>query len=239
MADELTLGDFLQGLLRRWKTAVLVAAAVVAGATLYAESLPSQYESTVVVSFAPRPNSDADSNTVRLILPKYVEYVTARATINRVAPAVGEDAAAVAQAVDASIAFDSGNLTVKVRLPSPTRAAALANALATDTLRFADSDQLLSAVVVAPALAPSEPAGPPRRLLEAAALVVGLLLGAAAAFLLERGRARLRTWREIALVTGYPVVGRVPPSRALRSSTSQALSDPEVGAAVRTLRTNL
>jgi succinoglycan biosynthesis transport protein ExoP len=68
---------------------------------------------------------------------------------------------------------------------------------------------------------------------------VGVALGVAAAFALERGRPRVRTWQDAGLVTGYPVVGRVPPARALRGSPVEALSDPAVGAAIRTLRTNL
>jgi capsular exopolysaccharide synthesis family protein len=43
----------------------------------------------------------------------------------------------------------------------------------------------------------------------------------------------------VALLTGYPVVGRIPPTRALRGAPVEALDDPAVGAAVRTLRTNL
>ena len=239
MPEEVTPSAVLQTLRRRWKAALLVAVAVVAGAVLYAESLPDEYEGRTVVAFSPRPGLNVGADAVRVVLPKYVAYATARATVNRVAATLGEDPAVLARAVDASVASDSGNLTIKVTLSSAPRASEAANAVSNDVLRFADSDELLRAVVVAPALPPTSPSGPPRRLLAAAALVVGALLGLAIAFLLERGRPRVRTWRDVGVVTGYPVVGRIPPARALRGAPLDALLDPAVGAAVRTLRTNL
>lgn len=239
MADDVTLPVLFQDLLRRWKVATLVAFAVVAGTTAYAASLPNEYTSSVVVSFAPKPDANVGADTVRVVLPRYLAYVTSRSTVNRVAPTVGERSGVLVDAVDASVAPDSANLTIGVTLPSARRAADAANALAADTLDFADADRLLDAVIVAQALPSSFPSGPPRRLYQAAGLLLGLLLGAAAALVLERGRPRVRTWRDVALVTGYPVVGRIPPARSLRGSPVEALADPAVGAAVRTLRTNL
>lgn len=239
MPEDVTPSAVLQVLRRRWKAAAVVAVAVVLGAAVYAQSLPDEYEGRTVVAFSPRAGLNIGADAVRVVLPKYVAYATARATVNRVADTVGERPGELADAVDAAVASDSGNLTLKVTLPSARRAADAANALADDVLDFADSDELLRAVVVAPALPSSAPSGPPRRLLLAAALVVGALLGLAVAFLLERGRPRVRSWRDVGLVTGYPVVGRIPPSRQLRGSPVAALEEPTVGASVRTLRTNL
>jgi succinoglycan biosynthesis transport protein ExoP len=244
VADDVTFGVFVQDLLRRWKLATVVAIAVVVGAGLYAQSLPNQYEGRTVVAFAPRVRPDGTAlnvgaDVVRVVLPKYVAYVTARATVQRVAARLGEQSAVLARAVDATVTSDSGNVTITVKLPGAKRAAAAANAFADDTVSFNDQDAILQGVIVAPALVPTGPSGPPRTLLELAALIVGLILGAAAALLLERGRPRVRTWRDVGLVTGYQVVGRIPPARALRGGPVDALSDPSVGAAVRTLRTNL
>jgi capsular exopolysaccharide synthesis family protein len=57
--------------------------------------------------------------------------------------------------------------------------------------------------------------------------------------LIERGRPRLRSWREMATLTGYPVVGRIPPSRTLRARPTVAFSDPVTASAFRILRANL
>lgn len=239
MPEDVTPSAVLQVLRRRWKEAAVVALAVVCGTAVYAQSLADEYEGRTVVAFSPRPGLNVGADAVRVVLPKYVAYATARATVNRVARSLGEDSGELSDAVDAAVAADSGNLTVKVTLPSARRASEAANAVAADVLRFAANDELLRAVIVAPALPSGSPSGPPRKLLLVAALALGTLLGLAVAFLLERGRPRVRTWRDVGLVTGYPVVGRIPPARQLKSSTVDALEEPTVGAAVRTLRTNL
>lgn len=244
MADDVSLGVFFQDLLRRWKVATGIAGAVVVGATVYASSLPNTYEGRSVVAFAPRSNPigeavNVGADTVRVVLPKYVAYVTSPSTLRTVAARLREDPDTLEKAVDATITADSGNITITAQLPGPNRAANAANALAEETLTFNQRDALLEGVIVAPALPNKTPAGPPRTLIELAALIVGGLLGSAVALLLERGRPRVRTWRDVGLVTGYPVVGRVPPARTLKGAPVEALADPTVGASVRTLRTNL
>jgi Mrp family chromosome partitioning ATPase len=87
---------------------------------------------------------------------------------------------------------------------------------------------------------PRGPSGPPRKLIEFAALLVAVVVAVALAVLTERSRPRMRSWRDVAVVTGYPVVGRLPFSRRLRRATAgKAASDAKVGAAARSLRTNL
>jgi capsular exopolysaccharide synthesis family protein len=239
VAEAVGFSVFLRDVLRRWPLAAVIALGVFAGVTFYAERLPDVYEGTTIVAFSPRPGSGAGADIVRVDVPKYVEYVTARETVDSVAASLGARASVLRGAVEASVAPDSGNLFIRVRLRSPARAADAANAFAARTLAFAQNDSLLSGVQIARALPESRPAAPPRRLYQAAGLVLGLVAGAGAALLLERGRPRMRTWRDVALVTGYPVVGRIPPARVLRGSPVEALADPAVGAAVRTLRTNL
>src|SRR5205823_5637065 len=180
VADDVTLPVLLQSLARRWKITLAVVVAFVGGAVAYAQSLPNEYTSKVVLAFAPRPGTNLGGDTVRVVLPKYVVYATSPATLRRVAQSIGEQPGILADAVDASTAVDSGNVTVKVKLGTPNRAADAANAVATDVLRFSDTDPLLQGVIVAPALPDPLPSGPHRSLLEAAALVVGLLLGVGA-----------------------------------------------------------
>jgi len=239
VADDVTVARLLQDVLRRWKVAVAVAVAVFLGAVVYAQGLPNQYTGSAVVSFAPKVEATVGGDTLRVVLPKYVAYVAARATANRVADSIGEDGGRLSDAVTAAIAPDTGNLSIDVTLGTPRGAARAANALARDVLAFARDDPLFEAVITSPALPTSTPTGPPRTLLEAAALVVGVGMGLGAAFVLERGRPRVRTWRDVSLVTGYPVVGRVPLSRSFRGTPVDALDDPLVGAAIRTLRTAL
>lgn len=239
MADELSVGTLLRDLRRRWPVAALVAIAFVLGAGAYAQSLPNEYQGRSVVAFAPRPEVNIGGEIVRQILPKYVAYATSRATLDRVAGGLGERPSVLRKAVSAGVSADSGNLTITVELASPERAASAANAVAADVIAFADRDPLLAGVIVAPSLPETEPSGPPRTLIVAAALVLGCLLGAIAAYVLERGRPRVRSWRDVGLVTGLEVLGRIPVSRKLQSAPLQSLDDPAVGTAVRNLRMRL
>jgi polysaccharide biosynthesis transport protein len=240
VAQETGLPELLDALRWRWKLIALIAIAVFVGAAAYVETLPNEFEGESIVAFAPRPKVDAaNADTVRITLPRYVAYVTAPSTVEEVATELGEDAGEIGDSLDAQNPSETGNLVITSRLDSSERAAAVANAFADAAVDESLSDELLTADVIAVALPSSSPAGPPRRLLEGAALVVGLALGIAVSFLMERGRPRLHSWREIASLTGYSMLGKVPDARVLRTRPSEAFADPQVGAAFRTLRTNL
>ena len=210
------------------------------GATLYVEALPSQYEGLAVVAYAPRADVDtAGADTVRLVVPKYVAFLASPQTTAEVADEIGVRAEDLEDALEASPGTDSGNLDIAVTLTSPTLAAQAANAYADAAIEFSDDDELVQGELVARALTPREPSGPPRRLFEAAALLVGILLGLVVSLLLERARPRVRSWRDIYQISGHTVVGRVPRSRLLRNRPTEGFTDPIVGAAFRNLRTNV
>jgi polysaccharide biosynthesis transport protein len=240
LIQEGGLPELFDALRWRWRPTALIALVFTLGATIYVESLQSEYDGEALVAVQPRPNvTGAGADDVRVIAPKYVEYVTARSTVEKVAPRINEDPDVLADAVSSRIATDTGNVTITVRLPDPQRAADAANAFASEAVQFSRTDKLMEAQQITQALAPNKPAAPPRRLLEAAALLVGILLGIVASLLLERGRPRLRSWRDLARASGYPVVGRIPPSRALRQGPLAAFSDIRSASAFRIMRANL
>jgi capsular exopolysaccharide synthesis family protein len=242
VAQEGQLPDLLEALRWRWKLAALVALAIFAGAVIYVETLPNEYTGEAIVAIAPK-NGDISPDAVRITAPKYVAFVTAQSTIEEVAPQLDEEPDDIAGALDAQVASETGNITISVTLEgnrARERVADIANEFADAVVDEVElSDRLVTADIVAEAIEPDGPSGPPRRLLQAAALVVGVLLGIAISLLFERGRPRLRSWREIAALTGYPVLARVPRSRKLRSKPREAFADPAVGVAFRTMRTNL
>jgi capsular exopolysaccharide synthesis family protein len=237
VAQETGLPELLDTLRWRWHVVAIIAVAFLVGAIVYAQGLPLQYEGQAITTFAPRPGVDSGAATI--LLPKYAAYVTAPATIQQIAPQLGVASSTLEKAINATTATETANLTITVTLTNAAKSAEAANAFAKAAVDFSSTDKAVEGEIVANALTPRDPSGPPRKLMEAAALAVGLLLGIAVAFVIERQRPRLRTWQEIAIVTGYPVVGRVPRSRALRGKPQDALTDPRVGAAFRTLRTNL
>jgi capsular exopolysaccharide synthesis family protein len=233
------LPDLVDALRWRWKPAVLIAACIFAGAFLYISKLPAQYDAQAVIAINPRPGTLAGADTVRVGAPKFVQFVEAPETAARVSSYTHVPRATLEKAVNAVVPVDTGNVSITARMQSPTRAARIANAYADEVIAFAANDELLSAQQVARAIPPTVPAAPPRRLLEAASLIVGVLIGVGISLLLERGRPRLRSWRDIAKMTGYPVVGRIPSTRTLRTRPTEAFSDPITGSAFRTLRANL
>ena len=234
------LTELLDVLRHRWLLIAGVTLGVLVGAAAYVYSLPSEYDGEAIVAISPRPSiPGSSSDFVRILGPKYVSYISARSTVRQVARTLGEDPRTLGDALTASLARDTGTVTIVARRKEPVLAARDANAFARQLVEFGRGDKLMSAQLVAPALPPSQPAAPQRKLLMAAALVLGLLLAIGVAVLLERGRPRVRSWRDMADLTGYPVLGRIPSSRSLKSKPSAAFADPAVGASVRTLRANL
>lgn len=239
MDQDRGLLELLDALRWRWRIAALIAVGIVVGAVLYVQGLPAEYQAETTVALAPRPDTGAGADTVRVVAPKYVAYITAPQTLRSAAIRLGTTPGTISDSIDASVQPDSGNLEITATGRNPRLAAETVNLLAEEAVRFSASDELLSAEVVAAAVIPTSPSGPPRLLLEAAALVVGVLAGVSIALLVERGRPRIRTWRDIPELTGYTTLARVPRSRILRFRPLEAFSDPEVGAAFRTLRTNV
>jgi polysaccharide biosynthesis transport protein len=261
---EASLSDFFDTIRRRWRLILTVTLSLVVGAALYAERQPLQYEASAIVAVIPRQEGGADD--VRVAAPRYASYITAAATINRVAGQLGEDPGGLQHRVSATIVPDTGNITVTVRHTDPRRAQAAANALAGQLRRASAADRLLMVQSVAPAVLPTSPAGPSRRLIEAAALVVGLLLGVGLASLVDAARRRPSrspgAGEPLAAVAspspaarqrrsapaseferrelgGHPVVCDLPWSPALRSSVADALADPRVDEALGQLTDSL
>jgi tyrosine-protein kinase len=187
--QETSLWDLLDIVRRRWRLVVVVAVSLALGATLYAERQPLQYDASAIVAVTPREGQPS-AELVRVAAPRYASYITAPATIRKMAAQLDEDPAELQQRVKATIIPDTGNITVTVRHPDPQRAVRAANALSAQLRRASAGNRLVLVEPVAPAVLPQRPAAPPRRLIEAAALVVGLLLGVGLAVLLDAARDR-------------------------------------------------
>ena len=231
--------ELLDTLRWRWQLAALIAAGIFLGAVFYVEQLPSEYEAQAVLALAPRPEAGTSSDTVRIVAPKYVAFLSSPQTAEDIADDLGTQASVIEDALEATTTPDSGNLTISATTTNPQLSADIANALLREALTFSSQDELLSGEIVARAVVTDRPSGPPRKLLEAAALLVGIILGITVALLVERGRPRIRVWRDITDLTGYTVIARVPRARVLKAKPEEALADARVGPAFRTLRTNI
>jgi succinoglycan biosynthesis transport protein ExoP len=223
--------DLAATIRRRWWPILLICLPIVAGATFYAETRPDHYQASAIVSVIPRPNGGG-ADLVRVGAPKYASYISAPATLRELAPRIGEPPSLLIDGVNAEVAPDTGNVIISAELPTPERAARAANRLANQVIRFGAKDKLLSVNLVARADVPTMPAGPSRRLIEAAGLVLGLVVGVAFAALLERLAPTVRgASRPYQLLSLAPIMGRLPWSKALRLGPEEALADPSVAAA--------
>jgi capsular exopolysaccharide synthesis family protein len=230
------LPELVDALRRRWLLALLIAVPMFAGAVVYAQSLPDTYQAEAVVAFTPKADVNIGGDTIRIVLPKYVAAVTSARTVRRVASDTGLSAHTLGGAVDASIPADTTNLVIRVELEDPTDAARAATGLAAEVLVNASTDQLLTADVVSPATVPRNPSGPRRKLIDAVGLLLAVLFGVLAAFLVERGSPRIRRAEDVVKLTGLPVVGRIPRARSARTDPIDSLNDPAMGTAIRNLR---
>src|SRR5687767_126024 len=97
------LRDSADALRRRWYVALLVALPLFAGVVWYAEQLPDLYDGEAVVAFSPRPDADVSADTIRVTVPKYVAYLTSRATARSIAAEFDVDESVMRDAIDASV----------------------------------------------------------------------------------------------------------------------------------------
>lgn len=238
-AEGVGLLDIVEAVGRRWLVALLVALPLWGGVIWYSQSLPNLYDGTALVAFSPTSNATA-SDTIRVLVPKYVAYLSSPATARDVGQRLGEDQTTLAKAVNASVAVDTANLKVVVRLPDPNRAARAANAFAQAAIDLSAGDKQLTATLLAPALVPDTPASPPRKLLDGGGLVLALVGGVTAALVVDRNRPRVIDALSLALDSGHGTVGRLPTSRLIKKrGPLEALNDPALGTAVRAMRTQL
>lgn len=240
MSREEPLGpELVTALRRQWWVAVLVFLACAGGATAYAASLPTQWTATGVIAFSPQPTATLGGDTLRVVVPRFLAYATADATLALVAQQTDVTVAELRGDVNASIAPDTANLTITTTTTDADKALQI-ESLVVDVVRaFAKNDPLLYPTVVAPPVKPTAPSGPPRKLYAAAGVLLGAGVAAGGALLAERARPRIRKVADLAAAVPYPVVGRIPRTLLARAYLPAVMSDAAVGASIRAMRTYL
>ncbi len=149
------------------------------------------------------------------------------------------------------VTANASNNTVVIELtvadPSPARAAAIANGVATQLISTSSSlsprteggDAAIKGTVVAVATPPRFPSSPNKRRDVAAGLLAGIIIGGVVALVRERTDTRLRTASDLSALTAIPVIGEVGASAALQQRGSQIAGAGREAEAYRRIRTNL
>src|SRR5436305_14005098 len=104
MAESVSLPEVLNDVRRRWKIAAIVLVGVTVGAYFYGKSLPDEYTSTAIVSFAPKPSGTIGGDTLRGLLPNYAPLTPTGSTLSKAEVAAAFGRGGLANAGHASIA---------------------------------------------------------------------------------------------------------------------------------------
>ncbi len=250
------LKDYLLLLRRRWVTVAVAAALglVLAGAYSLLSTPTYSARSQVYVSVQ---GSDSTTDllqgsnfTVRQV-KSYIELVTSPRVLDPVVDELGlaDDAASLAQRVQADSPLDTALVNVTATDESPQLAAEIANATARSLASVVaeletpvgGGDSPVQISTVRAASVPTAPASPNLRLNLVLGLVIGLAVGVAVAVVRELLDTRVRSTADVEDVTSAPVLGVIgyeadaPEHPLIVQESPQAVR----AEAFRRLRTNL
>ncbi|MHA7619991.1 polysaccharide biosynthesis tyrosine autokinase [Cellulosimicrobium cellulans] len=250
------LKDYLLLLRRRWVTVAVAAALglVLAGAYSLLSTPTYSARSQVYVSVQ---GSDSTTDllqgsnfTVRQV-KSYIELVTSPRVLDPVVDELGlaDDAASLAQRVQADSPLDTALVNVTATDESPQLAAEIANATARSLASVVaeletpvgGGDSPVQISTVRAASVPTAPASPNLRLNLVLGLVIGLAVGVAVAVVRELLDTRVRSTADVEDVTDAPVLGVIgyeadaPEHPLIVQESPQAVR----AEAFRRLRTNL
>lgn len=178
-------------MLGRLVPGLLVAGAVLAGVVYYVDTRPDEYTSVAIVTFSPRVDRPTGADTLQVLAAKYVAFLSSPATQRRVSDEIGVDARTIRDSLQAEIPPATASLSVSVTMTDPETATRLANALASVAARESIDDVNLRAEILAPAVVPLAPSGPPRTLIAAAGAGFAVAAGVFVVMALERIRVGL------------------------------------------------
>lgn len=183
--------DVAGSAMRHWKLVALIAAAVMFLAWLAAAVQPKRYRAVSIAAVSPLSGKLSPSDMVRGIDTLDRRVVVASLAALASAPVTQSTAVPQGDYEIASVVLPNTNLfRIEVEGTQPARTADIANSIPAILDRQAQAIyKLYGVTLVSPATAPKSPFLPRMGRAAAAGLILGLLLGIAAAWLLDRRRA--------------------------------------------------
>lgn len=250
------LRDYLEILRRRWLSACIVAALVLAGAAAVTFTMTPKYTATTRLFFAVQDTQSVTdlaqgSTFTQKQMTSYAQVATSPLVLDPVIkklhlPTTAQD---LAKSVSVVVPTDTVILEVSVTGTDPQQAAKIANAVGDKLTHItsdlspqrANGDQAVKATVLAEALTPTSQSSPnvPRNL--AVGLVLGLLLGVGVALLRNVLDTKIRGDHDIRALTDQPLLGTIAFDENLPQHPVVVADDPlsAPSEAIRRLRTNL
>lgn len=238
--DRVDVRELLSALWRRKWLALAVLVVELAAVVGFLAVAPRQYTATASMTAVPKSNALESGGLALQLFSTLGELVHSDDVLDgaraRLTPE--PSLADMRQAVSGESV--SGTVIVRVHAldASPTRAAALANAVLDELPRHDPSGGLITFNVFARAHPPQTPSSPKTRLILPLGVVLGLALGVAAALLRDNAVRRVGTADEVQDAVGATVLARLPRPR---DPSGIGANDPDAAeaAAFRALRISL
>ena len=249
----MNLGAVLDTLRRRWRAIAACALIAVTVAAVFTLRQTSMYESTVRLFVSTPSTTNAQTYQDSLFSQERAATYADIAGSRRVAQKVVEDLdltmspALLQSRISSEVVPDTVLLLVNVQDPDPEEAKRLANATGAalisvvDGLESKGGQSSVRVLSTGSATLPASPVTPNLYRNLAAALILGLLLGAGFALLREATDTRVRRVGDVATALDAPVIGSVEYDSSVRRHplVSSADATPSRVEAFRLLRTNV
>lgn len=249
------LQDYLRMLKRGWPTVLIITILFMTLAAVYVAIAPRRYEaatSLLVSTNNPRTVDDLQHGLdfMSRDVATYADIVDSPTVLTPVAEEVRPqlDVTALTAMVVVAARENTTLMDIAVQASDPTRAAALANAVATSAVRVLptidatpDGVPLVRVTQTSPAVEPTTAISPNVRSIMTIGFVVGLCVGLAVTIAAQSLDTRIRRTDNLREITDVPLVATLPQTtRAQRRSLAvRDAPDGMLGEAFRTLRTNL
>lgn len=215
--DEIDLVDLIFTLLRRWKVIVLTAVPVIALGVFFAMTRPSIYkaETTLIVSNNPTGISinSGDLSVNQKLVVTYSEIAKSRDVIARVIQKydLQESVKAMASKISVSPVNETELIRLSYTNSDPRLAEAVTNELANEFIKKVGQVMRVRNVnIVERALEPSSPLPKRRGVIILASIILGGMVGAGFAFVIEMVYSKVRKSSDIEKILGVKMLGMIP-----------------------------
>lgn len=221
----MNLRGYLDVLLRRWLTVVVVGAVCLGASLGLSLTATPVYTASASLFFSLQTGNSANelaqgSNFTQNQMASYAAVATTATVLDPVIVELGlrTDARDLARQVRASTPNDTVVLEIQATSSSATQAAAIANSVAknltvaVDDLAPVDAqgEATVSSAVVDPAEEPEYQTSPNTRLNLVVGVLLGIILGALAALLRDALETRVRRADDVRALTDAPLLAQLP-----------------------------
>lgn len=215
--DEIDLVDLIFTLLRRWKVIVLTAVPIIALGIFFAMTRPNIYraQTTLIVSNSPTGISvnSGDIYVNQKLVVTYSEIAKSRDVMARVIQKydLQESLGSMAAKISVSPVEDTELIKLSYTNGDPRLAEAVTNELANEFIKKVGQVMRVRNVnVVEKAIEPQSPLPKRRGVIVLASIILGGMVGAGFAFVIEMVHSKVRKSSDIEKILGAKMLGMIP-----------------------------